>query len=302
MVDPSDGSKQGNNEDQASRKVSLDPSGNRNGKGNNNGNGSGSSANRNTTGESEDFSRTNSHDAMLHMFHHHQQYTPNSMGNGTGMMDFNMQTGNDSFGGMGGVNPPFLSMNDHLHVGPMMGHGGGMGGGDQLMDFPSPSSFMPPFRRHTIGHPPPYARMQPGPLDSTEEQFVGMGMTWDNKNNNINHPMNNNSIINHPVNAAHKPNSTQHQQALLQQLQVAPMQSKRKERAPLATSFPVKLYKILNDRKYADIIAWLPHGRAWRILKPKTFEEEVIPVFFRSDRYASFMRQVRLVCIERRDR
>jgi len=217
------------------------------------------------------------------------------------MMDFNTRMGNDSFGGMGGVNPTFLSMNDHMHLVPMMGNGGGMGGGDQLMDFPSPSSFMPPFRRHTIGHPPPYAHMHPGALDSAEEQFVGMGMTWNNKNSNINHSMNNKSTTNLPMNAARKPpNSTQHQQALLQQLQVAPaMQSKRKERAPLATSFPVKLYKILSNPKFSDIIAWLPHGRAWRILKPKTFEEEVIPVFFRSDRYASFMRQVRVLGIKR---
>jgi HSF-type DNA-binding len=69
-------------------------------------------------------------------------------------------------------------------------------------------------------------------------------------------------------------------------------QTKRKERAPSTTSFPTKLYKILCDPKYQEYIGWLPHGRAWRVLKPKAFEEEVIPKFFRSDRYASFMRQV----------
>ena len=69
---------------------------------------------------------------------------------------------------------------------------------------------------------------------------------------------------------------------------------KRKERGPSSTSFPVKLYKILADPHYKDHITWLPHGRAWRVLKPKAFEEAVIPKFFRSERYASFMRQVRL--------
>jgi hypothetical protein len=58
-------------------------------------------------------------------------------------------------------------------------------------------------------------------------------------------------------------------------------------------SFPTKLYAILTDAKYADFVTWLPHGRAWRILKQKSFEKEVIPKHFRSSRYASFMRQVR---------
>jgi hypothetical protein len=56
--------------------------------------------------------------------------------------------------------------------------------------------------------------------------------------------------------------------------------------------FPVKLHYILSNPKYQDCVAWLPHGRAWRILKAKTFEKKVIPRFFRSAKYASFMRQV----------
>lgn len=59
--------------------------------------------------------------------------------------------------------------------------------------------------------------------------------------------------------------------------------------------FPVKLHYILSNPKYKDCVAWLPHGRAWRILKPKTFEKKVIPKFFRSAKYASFMRQVRFL-------
>ena len=57
--------------------------------------------------------------------------------------------------------------------------------------------------------------------------------------------------------------------------------------------FPVKLHYILSNPKYQDCVAWLPHGRAWRVLKPKAFERRIIPKFFRSEKYASFMRQVR---------
>lgn len=60
-----------------------------------------------------------------------------------------------------------------------------------------------------------------------------------------------------------------------------------------STSFPVKLHYILSDPKYHSYITWLPHGKAWKILDHKGFERFVVPTFFRSVRYASFMRQVR---------
>lgn len=56
--------------------------------------------------------------------------------------------------------------------------------------------------------------------------------------------------------------------------------------------FPIKLHYMLSNPKYQDYIAWLPHGRAWKIVNQKAFESDVIPKFFRSDRMASFMRQV----------
>ncbi len=58
--------------------------------------------------------------------------------------------------------------------------------------------------------------------------------------------------------------------------------------------FPVKLHRILSNSEYSDVISWLPHGRSWRVLKPKAFEENVIPIYFRHAKYASFMRQVSL--------
>ena len=55
--------------------------------------------------------------------------------------------------------------------------------------------------------------------------------------------------------------------------------------------FPVKLHYILSSEAYPDAV-WLSHGRAFRIVNPKRFEERVIPVFFRSAKLASFMRQL----------
>lgn len=56
--------------------------------------------------------------------------------------------------------------------------------------------------------------------------------------------------------------------------------------------FPIKLHYILSNPEFSDYIAWLPHGRAWKVTDQKGFESKVIPKFFRSDRMASFMRQV----------
>ncbi|CAJ1970474.1 unnamed protein product [Cylindrotheca closterium] len=61
-------------------------------------------------------------------------------------------------------------------------------------------------------------------------------------------------------------------------------------KAPL--KFPAKLYRILNTPEFNDIICWQPHGRSWRVLQQSRFEKEVLPVFFRHGRYASFIRQV----------
>ena len=57
-------------------------------------------------------------------------------------------------------------------------------------------------------------------------------------------------------------------------------------------TFPVKLHMILSNPEYEDIIAWLPHGRSWRIVQQKAFEEHVLPHYFRHGRYSSFARQV----------
>jgi hypothetical protein len=56
--------------------------------------------------------------------------------------------------------------------------------------------------------------------------------------------------------------------------------------------FPIKLHYILSQPNLHDCITWLPHGRAWKVTNQKVFEAKVIPRFFRSDKMASFMRQV----------
>lgn len=56
--------------------------------------------------------------------------------------------------------------------------------------------------------------------------------------------------------------------------------------------FPVKLYAILAQKEFHDIITWMPHGRSWKVLKPSLFESMVMPLFFEYSNYHSFNRLV----------
>lgn len=56
-------------------------------------------------------------------------------------------------------------------------------------------------------------------------------------------------------------------------------------------NFPAKMHSILSRDDLADIICWMPHGRAWRVLKPREFEVRVLPTYFEHAKFSSFIRQ-----------
>ena len=62
--------------------------------------------------------------------------------------------------------------------------------------------------------------------------------------------------------------------------------------------FPTKVYKILEmaDTRSSgcspDVVAWLPHGRAFRIIDEDKFLKDVVPMFFRQTKLKSFYRQL----------
>jgi hypothetical protein len=51
------------------------------------------------------------------------------------------------------------------------------------------------------------------------------------------------------------------------------------------------MYAILSRKDLCDIITWLPHGRSWKVLKPREFEVKVIPTYFEHSKFSSFIRQ-----------
>lgn len=54
--------------------------------------------------------------------------------------------------------------------------------------------------------------------------------------------------------------------------------------------FPLKLHAILFRDDLTDIITWMPHGRAFKIINIREFELSVLPVYFSSSRVSSFLK------------
>jgi hypothetical protein len=81
------------------------------------------------------------------------------------------------------------------------------------------------------------------------------------------------------------------------ELEEVPASTAPPSRAGVETSirvqkFPVKLYAILAQKEFNEVITWQPHGRAWKVLKPQAFDSLVMPLFFEYSNYHSFNRLV----------
>jgi hypothetical protein len=59
-----------------------------------------------------------------------------------------------------------------------------------------------------------------------------------------------------------------------------------------AVPFPLKLMQVLSDEQYSNIISWMPNGRSFVIIRPRSFVKEILPKDFKSAQYASFTRKL----------
>jgi len=64
------------------------------------------------------------------------------------------------------------------------------------------------------------------------------------------------------------------------------------KRKKACTTFPEKLHKMLSNPQFSHIIAWMPHGRAFKILNKKLLMEEAAPTYFYQSKFQSFTRQL----------
>jgi HSF-type DNA-binding len=56
-------------------------------------------------------------------------------------------------------------------------------------------------------------------------------------------------------------------------------------------NFPAKMHAILSRQDLVDVICWMPHGRSWKVHKPREFEVSVLPIYFEHSKFSSFIRQ-----------
>ncbi|KAL3796114.1 hypothetical protein HJC23_000617 [Cyclotella cryptica] len=59
-------------------------------------------------------------------------------------------------------------------------------------------------------------------------------------------------------------------------------------------TFPTKLYGILSDSTYADIIAWSPHGRSFKVLDKEHLMDVVGQKHFKFKKIESFYKMLNL--------
>jgi len=59
-----------------------------------------------------------------------------------------------------------------------------------------------------------------------------------------------------------------------------------------SAKFTTKLEAMLSNPFTSDIIAWMPHGKSWKIIDPILFYREVMPEYFEYCNYTSFNRLV----------
>jgi HSF-type DNA-binding len=65
----------------------------------------------------------------------------------------------------------------------------------------------------------------------------------------------------------------------------------RRKTGGVTQPFPDKLHEMLAHVDEPDVVAWLSHGRAFIVRKPKEFTTRIMPKFFRQTKLTSFQRQ-----------
>eukprot|EP00977_Amphora_coffeiformis_P025852 scaffold22481_cov115-Amphora_coffeaeformis.AAC.2 len=57
-------------------------------------------------------------------------------------------------------------------------------------------------------------------------------------------------------------------------------------------TFAEKVHDILSRPEFESAVSWMPHGRAFKVHVPKSFEVMVCRTYFGHQRYSSFLRDL----------
>jgi hypothetical protein len=64
------------------------------------------------------------------------------------------------------------------------------------------------------------------------------------------------------------------------------------QRTMAPVRFLAQLYAILADERHADCISWNVEGTSFTVFNPNDFQQNVLPKFFKTTKFASFQRQL----------
>ena len=59
-------------------------------------------------------------------------------------------------------------------------------------------------------------------------------------------------------------------------------------------AFLTKLWKLVEDPRYNDLIAWAGNGRSFIIHNQTRFSKDLLPLYFKHNNMASFIRQLNM--------
>ena len=92
------------------------------------------------------------------------------------------------------------------------------------------------------------------------------------------------------ANAAHGKSNSQNNVVHVRDVN-DPTEHERRYRNYFQT-FPQKLHMILSSGDHDEVISWLEDGYSWKVHDKDRFIEELMPKYFESTKWKSFLRQV----------
>ncbi|KAI0697311.1 HSF-type DNA-binding-domain-containing protein [Cerioporus squamosus] len=73
---------------------------------------------------------------------------------------------------------------------------------------------------------------------------------------------------------------------------VSSVKHEQEDSMPSTSDFVKKLYKMLEDASFADVVSWGPHGDCFVVKDMNEFTKTILPRMFKHSNFASFVRQL----------
>ena len=69
---------------------------------------------------------------------------------------------------------------------------------------------------------------------------------------------------------------------------------RRTHRKSEISTFIMKSYKILEDKRHSEVVEWADEGNCFIVKSKDRFENEILPKYFKHRKFSSFVRQLNM--------